>query len=168
MRITIDIQCANIELASPVHFIKGATYHVQFPQQMNSKRIMEAYFITGISEDTFGGALLYHLQVKGDTSISTQLLVIWGQKHDKIYSYVWLIEHENTFAWDKDKLERLYNVYYSRYDIDFNTERWLLNDNTILETVNEISHGGFKMKVIIREHKSTFYARRLPWFDSNR
>jgi hypothetical protein len=99
MNMIIKNQCTDIELASPVHFIKNATRHIPFPQQVNSKSEMKVNFKTGIYRNTFGGVLLYHLQRKKsdvfddrpnidkDTSISTQLLVIWEFRIDRFYSH---------------------------------------------------------------------------------
>jgi hypothetical protein len=180
--IAINNQCSNIELIYPVHFIKDATCHIEFPQKVNFKSVMRVNFKTGMSIDTFGGVLLYHLQRKKnnesdnqsntdkDASICTQLLMIWGCKPDLLYSSALLIEHESTFNWDKDKLERLYDVYDSQYNIwsTINLGEWLLDDNTILKTVRESSHGDFEMEVVISEEKDTFSPRKPLWIDPDR
>jgi hypothetical protein len=178
--VIIDNRCTNIELVSPVYFTKDTTCHIQFPQQVNTNHIIQANFITGVDRDIFGGILLYRLQRKRDdesdgrydkdksTPMSTQLLVIWRYGIDKFYPGVWLIEHESTFAWDKDKLKRLYNVYGSQYYDYSNMEIWLLYDNIKLKTVYETSHGGLEMKVIISEDESSLYSRNPLWINSNR
>src|SRR5690606_8211242 len=91
-------------------------------------------FKTGINRDTFGGVLLYNMQRKECASVNTQLVVIWGWKSYRLYAHMYLIEHESIPTWDKDKLEKLHNVYNSWYDIDPGTVEWLLNDNTKLNT----------------------------------
>jgi hypothetical protein len=159
MDITIDNQCSSIALTSLVYFIKDETCHIQFPQQVNSKSIMKTNFITGVSQDTLGGALLYH--IKYDASTCIQLLVIWGCFSDGIYSNACIIEHESTFVWDKDKLKKFHDDYNSRYDKNVNEydvycdiERWLLNDNTILKMKCKTFYSGLEMKIIISEDKS--------------
>jgi hypothetical protein len=126
--VTINNQCTSIELIFSACFIKDAACHMQFPRKVNANRIMKANFITGADRDTFGGALLYHLQQKDNTPISIQLLVIWRYNTNRLYSNAWLIEHENTLVWNENELEKLYSVYSSLYNIDFNTEEWLLDD----------------------------------------
>jgi hypothetical protein len=138
MNVIINNQCPNIELTSPVYFTKDTTCHIQFPQQMNSDSSVKVGFRTSINENMFGGVLLYHLQRKEDKSISVQLLVIWRCESDELYSYTWLIEHESTLVWNKDKLKILYDRYNIRYDTH---EKWLLDDGTELETKCELTHG---------------------------
>jgi hypothetical protein len=67
--MTIDNQCSNIKLISPVYFTKNAMYHIRFPQQVDHDCIMKANFITDINQNTFGGALLYRLQHEEDVEI---------------------------------------------------------------------------------------------------
>jgi hypothetical protein len=168
MDVTIVNQCTNIEMTFSAYFIKYVACHIQFPHQVNVNCIMEANFITGIGRDTFGGALLYHLQGKEDTSISTQLLVIWGYSHDELYSHTLLIEHESTFVWNEDRLKSLYNIYSSQYGAYSDIEGWLLDNNTSLKVVFESSHGGFKIQVVISEDKYSSSLRKPLWIDPNR
>jgi hypothetical protein len=167
--MTIDNQCTNIELTSPVYFIKDTDYHIQFPQQVNHRSIMKANFVTGIDQDTFGGVLLYHLKRKNDASISVQLLVIWKYKSNGIHSRALLVEHESTLAWDKVKLKRLYDGYGNQYEAYsvMNKGRWLLSDNIRLGTSCNLSYGGFKMNISIYEEDLPYFMFP-PWIDSNR
>jgi hypothetical protein len=166
MNVTIKNQCTDIKLVSPVYFTKDATHHIQVPQQVNIHRIMKTNFTTGTDQNTFGGALLYRLQEH--ISTITQLLVIWGYESDRIYSHTWLIEHESTLAWDKDKLKRLYHAYNSQYDGRFNTEEWIMNHSEKLKIISELSHGGFEVEIIISEYNTSLSSRIPPWIDSNR
>jgi hypothetical protein len=168
MNMTIHNQCSNIELVSPVYFIKDLARNIQFPQQVNSKSMMKTNFITSADQNTFGGALLYHLRRKEDASISAQLLVIWGRRSDKFYLHMCLIEHESAPTWSKNKLEKLYNIYNSQCNIGFNTGKWWFNDNTKLKTNWKSSLGGFEMEIIISEEKDTRYSIKPLWIDSNR
>jgi hypothetical protein len=114
--------------------------------------------------------LLYHLQGKEGVLTSTQLLVIWGYRFDWIYSHALLIEHESTFVWNEDKLERLYNAYNSQYEV-YTTifrEEWLLDDNTILKTACESSYRGFETEVIISEDEYLSRPIKPLWIDPNR
>jgi hypothetical protein len=162
INITIDNQCSNIKLTSPVYFVQDATCRIQFPQHVNSKSIMKARFITGISRSTFGGALLYRLQEKKYTSTRTQLLVIWGYNSDKIYSHARLIEHESTLDWNKDKLKSLYNLYNIQYNVPSHLGRWWLSEDRTLKTKCETSHGGFEIKVIFPKEEEYYRTLQLP------
>jgi hypothetical protein len=165
--MTINNKCDNIELTSPVYFIKDVTCYVRFSQQVEPKCMMKANFIVSIDRDAFGGALLYNLRWKMDTSMSTQLLIIWGYNPVGIYSYTFLIEHESTLNWDKDKLKRLYDAHNNLYDIGFNARGWLLDDNTRLKTVSKASHGSFRIEVIISEENQLPPQKPL-WINPNR
>jgi hypothetical protein len=150
--LTINNRCTDIELTSPIHFIKDATCYIQFPQQLKSNRsIMEAKFAIGIDRNAFGGALLYHLKRKEDASISTQLLIIWGYDHFEMYLHIWLVEHESTLVWNEDKLKRLHNAYRSQYSIRPTMKTWLLHDNIRLMTYVGSPDGCCSMSVIISE-----------------
>jgi hypothetical protein len=157
MNVTINNRCTNIVLTSPVYFIKDTVCHVYFPQEVNSGSIMKVNFKTSVDRCMFGGALLYHLQRKEDTLISTQLLVIWEYESDWIYSHALLIEHESTFSWSKDDLKRLYDVYNSRYNATSIIGRWMLDDNTMLKT-----------KLTIFEQKDLLSPRKPLWISPNK
>jgi hypothetical protein len=168
MNVTIDNQCPNTELTSPAYFIKDTTRHMHFPQSVNSESKMEANFKTGMDGDTFGGTLLYHLQWKEDASISTKLLVIWGWNSYGLYSHAWLIEHESALTWNEDKLKRLYDVYNSQCNIDFDEREWFLDGNKKLRTKCETSRGGLEMNIAISEETNLLSYRKPVWVDSNR
>jgi hypothetical protein len=145
-----------------------------FPQQVDSKSIMQASFMTGVDRNIFGGVLLYHLQKKDndksdkDTSISTQLLVIWGYRCSELYSHALLIEHESVLVWKKDKLKRLYDEYNSKYDTGFIIVNWLLNDNTKLEIGVIPMRNGFEMELFISEECLSPGPIKPLLIDSNR
>jgi hypothetical protein len=169
MNVTINNQCSNMKLTSPVYFTKNTMSHIQFPQQVDSNSMMKVRFRTGMDQDTFGGVLLYRLQWKDDESTSTQLLVIWGYDSYEFYSHVRLIEHESTLVWDKDKLKMLYDGYDGRYNIDLDTKGWSLDDNLKLKTKCENSHGGLEMNIIISEEKDISSSHgKSSWLDSKR
>jgi hypothetical protein len=141
---------------------------------------MKGNFKTDMYQSTFGGILLYHLQRKNDESnnltdkdisISTQLLVIWEFRIDRLYLYAWLIEHESTLIWNEDKLKKLYDEYGGQNDtnIIFNTGKWLLDDNIKLRIVCEASYKrSSEINIIISEEKDTLYPIKPLWVDSNR
>jgi hypothetical protein len=140
---------------------------------------VQANIITGVNRDTFGGALLYRLQRKENAesddlsdksaSISTQLLVIWGCESNKFYSRLLLIEHESAFVWNRDKLKRFYDVYNSRYNISSRlSDKWLLNDKTLLRTDCGSSRGGFKIIIFIYESEYLLSPRKPLQIDLNR
>jgi hypothetical protein len=168
--MTINNYCSNIELTYPIYFIEDETCHVQFPQKVNSRSIMKINFIINIYRGMFGGVLLYRLQRKENTSISTQLLVIWGYKSNKPYLHTLLIEHDSALTWNKDKLERLYHIYDNQYARFFvtNMNIWSLDDNTKLQTFHLSSHGGFEMNIIISEERNQFLPQKPLWADPDR
>jgi hypothetical protein len=181
--MTIDNRCSNVELISPIYFAKDAVCRIQFPQHVNSKSTMKNNIITGMNRDTFGGFLLYHLRGKEnngtdnrfitdkDTSMSTHLLVIWGCKLDWSYSHAYLIKHENTFTWNEDRLERLYDVYNSQYNAysAIAPEAWLLDDNnTMLEVMCRETNSNFEIVIIISEEEYETYPIRPLWVNPNR
>jgi hypothetical protein len=168
MNMAIINQCPNVELTSPIYFTNDAMHYIKFPQQVNSKSIMKASFITGIDRSTFGGILLYRLQRREDASTCIRLLVIWGCNSYRIYLHVLLIEHESAIVWDKDKLKMLYNEYDSQDDIDLNTREWLLNDNTKLKTDCEASYVGLEVETTISEEKNLQNFIVPLWIDFNR
>jgi hypothetical protein len=132
---------------------------------------MRADSKTSLDRDMFGGVLLYRVQRKTDTSISTQLLLTWKLRIDRLYSHVLLIEHEGTLAWDKDKLERLYDIHDSLYDTDVisNTGKWLLDNDAKLQTKCETSdEGRFEINITISEEKDLIRPRKPLWVDPNR
>jgi hypothetical protein len=167
--MTIENKCRYIKLTSPVHYIKDTNCYMQFPQQVDSRNIMKANFMTGIDQYAFGGALLYRLRWKeSDASMSVHLLVIWKYNSDWIDSHALLVELENTLDWDKDKLKGLHDVYDIRRDIGSRLgERWLSND-TKLRTECGISCRGFKMEIIISEASDLLLLIRPPRVDPNR
>jgi hypothetical protein len=112
--------------------------------------------------------VLYHLKRKEDTLTSFQLLVIWGCKSYGFYSRAFIIEHESIFSWNEDKLKRLYDVYNSQYDKGSHVERWLLDDNTRLETECKLTCRNFEMNVIIFEDRFRSIPPKPLWVDLNR
>jgi hypothetical protein len=176
LQLAIDIniynQCTNIELTSPVHFLKDATYHIQFPQKVRPDFIMKGRLIISEDRDTFGGALLYRLQRKESTSICAQFLVIWGCRSDWLYSHALIIEHESKLVWNEDKLRRLYDVYNSRCNRYFDTGKWLLDDSTMLN-ICQPSCEDLEIEVSIsekeeKEENYLFYPLKPLWVDPNR
>jgi hypothetical protein len=181
MVVTINNQCSDIELMPPAHLTKNNTCYIQSPQQVNSKNRVEIDFKTIMYRSTFGGVLLYHLQRKKndesnnradeDTAISTQLLVIWEFRIGKLYSHAWLIEHENTFVWSEDMLKKLYDVYNSQVDTEFifDSGRWLLDNNTMLQIICKASYKrSFEMNITISEEKDLLHPTKPLWVDPNR
>jgi hypothetical protein len=164
--MTINNQCSNIELSSPICFTKDARCHEHFPQRVNSESIMKVNFITGVDQDTFGGASLYH-------STNTQLLVIWGGRYGEfhwyaLYLHACLIEHEKTLIWDKDKLKKLYDEYNIQWFASNNSGTWLLNNNTKLRTYCNSLYANFRMEVIISEIKNIHRPMKPLWVGPNR
>jgi hypothetical protein len=167
--MNISNLCTNIKLTSPIYFVKDTMCHVHLPQQVDSKNVMKANFITGIGRDTFGGVLLYNLQRKVDESTSNQLLVIWGCKSECLYSHAYIIEHDTAITWNEDRLRKLHDVYDSQHFVySYNIEHWWLDSNTKLKTVCRTLNGSFEIDRIISEEKDILYPIKPLWVDSNR
>jgi hypothetical protein len=135
--------------------------------------MMKVNFITGVDRNIFGGALLYRLQQKENVSTSTQLLVIWRYRFDNtrlyfLYSHAWLIEHENTLVWDRDKLKMLYDEYDDHWYTKFDLGLWLLNDNAELKTDCKELYGGYGMEITIFKSEDMLFPMKPLWVDPNR
>jgi hypothetical protein len=148
--VIIKNEFTNIELTSPVYFVKDTTCHIQLPQQVSPKSTVKTNFITGMDQDTLGGALLYHLK-KEDASISAQLLVIWGCDYG-YYSDSWIIDHGSAFVWNEDKLKKLYEAY-EILGLYISPEHYLLNDDTRLEVTCHQSYEFSQIEVTISEEE---------------
>jgi hypothetical protein len=96
--------------------------------------------------------------------------VIWGYKHNRLYSHALVIEHESTLIWSEDKLGKLYDMYNRHHDIRFifDVNDWLLDDNTGLTTKCEIIHKGFELNIIIFEVMYLLRPKKPLRIDSNR
>jgi hypothetical protein len=142
---------------------------VQFSQKVNPKNIMKANFKNRIGQNTFGGALLYRLQEKEDTSTINQLLVIWGYDPEGgLYLNAYLIEHDIIVIWNEDELKRLHDVYSSQYKayIALIWEvYWLLDDNMKLKIERKMSRGGLEMNITISDHESSLSSIKPLWVD---
>jgi hypothetical protein len=171
--MTIDNQCSDIELTSPVYFTKDITCHIPFPQQVNPKSITKVKFATNVDRNAFGGVLLYRLQRKENPPTNTHLLVIWGYRPPisysyALYSHAWLIEHESALVWDKDKLKMLYDKYDDHWYTKSDLGLWFLNNNTDLRTDYKASCGGYRMEMTISENKNMLYPMKPLWVDPSR
>jgi hypothetical protein len=115
----------------------------------------------------------WRLPQKTDTSTHTQLLFIWGYRCNifyplLVYSQVWLIEHEDTLVWDKDKLRMLYDKYYELWYTDDDSGPYLLNDNTKMNVEEGFFYGGYEMHAFVSEEKRYLSYRKPLWVDPNR
>jgi hypothetical protein len=99
-----------------------------------------------------------------------QLLVTWYGKHAReLYVRALLIEHDQKFNWDKDKLRRLYQKYWHVLETQFDTikNKWLLCDTTVLATAVKVMNGGRRWNILIS--KGTKYnVKRLLWVNTAR
>jgi hypothetical protein len=168
---------------SPVYFGDNVIWHIPPGQKVYANDVARASFRKDVAKSEFTSVLIYKLQRKGhkykqqfdedstfikDTLTGFQLVVIWRYNSDRIYSHAWMIEHDNTFIWNEDRLERLHDVYNNQYNASPNMGGWLLDDDTMLKIECETVYRGFEMKVIISEDEYPSSPRKPLWVDPNR
>jgi hypothetical protein len=97
---------------------------------------MEFSFEIAFMQKCFRGALLYKLQRNDaaktnnqssgsiafidDTTVNTYLLVVWGIGNIQHNFYACLVECDDDFTWNEDKLWALYWEYYHKFNIYYN------------------------------------------------
>jgi hypothetical protein len=185
--ITIYNQYPGLELVSPVYCSNGTTCHVSPSQQVDTSAIMEASFGIDSGQEGFDGILLYKLQRKytirpdnqpnsGTTSIediatNIHLLVTWNIKDYECRFHVCLIEYDDDFTWDEDKLWRLRWKYGKQLRNNYNSSllTWLMNDNTFIKTKLKITYEtDYKLDIIVSEGTGKYIVKRPMKIDPKR
>jgi hypothetical protein len=105
--------CPNTKLVSPVYFGDGAICLKLFGQQVDIGTKMKASFEINISQDDFGGALLFKLQRYSDSqhnidtsttednedeAMHVHMLVVWKLKDAKPFVRATLVGHTKEFV----------------------------------------------------------------------
>jgi hypothetical protein len=106
-----------------------------------------------------------------DESKSTQLLVTWRGEYTKgLDVHALLVEHDKEFNWDEDKLKKLYQKYWYLLETwaSFIGKNWLLNDATVLTTVDIVRNGGYRWIIFVCDEKVDYYVMRPLWIDAER
>jgi hypothetical protein len=182
--ILVHNQCLYFELVSPVYFGDNVIWHIPPDQKVCANDVTKASFGKDAAKSEFTSVLIYKLQRKKhlesndqsnedsmftkDTLTGFQLVVIWRYNSDRIYSHAWLIEHDNTFIWNEDKLERLYDVYNNQYNASSSMGGWLLDDDTVLKVGCETAYRSFGTKVVISEGKHVSSLIKPLWVDPDK
>jgi hypothetical protein len=170
VRITIYNLYPDLELASPVYFSNGAACHVSPNQQIDTNNTMKASFGVGFKQKRFKGTLLYKLQRKRATEPGNHLdidiasikdieesiyfLVCWSVSSYGHDFCVRLIECDNDFAWDEDKLVALNDRYWRELRKDYKSSimTWLMNDGTLMQTRLNVTYGlDYDLNIVISE-----------------
>jgi hypothetical protein len=141
--------CTNTKLTSPIYFGDGVVCPKLSGQQIDIGTKMNASFEINAIQDNFEGALLFKLQRYSDNqcnmdtsttetnkneSMDIHMLAAWKVKDSKPFAYVTLVEHTREFAWNEDKLKKLYyeNLgWFKEYDDTISDTR-LIDNNMVL------------------------------------
>jgi hypothetical protein len=170
LNITIRNQYPGLELTSPVYSSNGTTCYVSPSRQTDDGNTIEASFGIDSKQKDFKCALLYKLQRKHatktdsqpntsmasieDTATGMYFLIAWDVEDNNHKSCVCLIDCDDDFAWDEDKLWALYRRYndqfYTSYKSDIIT--WLMYDGSAVKTRLDATYGSdYKLDIVISE-----------------
>jgi hypothetical protein len=170
LNITIHNLHPDLVLMSPVYFSNGATCHVFPSQQTNTGTTMEASFGIIFKQEDFKGALLHKLQRNYSTRTNNQsnscttfikhtttnvyLLIVWDVGDYFHNFYIRLIECDDDFILDEDKLLSLYWKYDYRLHVKYESDliTWLIHRDSVIKTRFSITYGSdYKLNIIIFE-----------------
>jgi hypothetical protein len=187
--ITVHNQCSNTMLAAPVYFCNGVMSSKLFDQQIGIGTEAKTSFEIDTMKNKFESALLFRLRrhVESvdrhnmDTSVTENnkdevlhihLLVICEVKDAKSFVYVALIEDNKAFAWDEEKLKKLYDKncgWLKKYN-DIISDIWLMGDNMTLKIAFNVKDlkENFKLSISISEEERSNYAIRPLCVDLKR
>jgi hypothetical protein len=185
--VTIQNQCSNINLVSPVYFGNGVVCPKIFGQQIDISTKMNAIFEINATQDDFEGALLFKLQRYTDrqhnmnvlTTVTDKcetvyiyMLAAWKVKDSKPFVRVALVKHTKEFTWNEDKLKKLYyknRQWLKEYD-DTTSDTWSMDDNMIMKMSFKARNlkGNFELSISISEEERDDYAMRPLYIDPER
>jgi hypothetical protein len=170
VNITIRNLYPRLELTYPVYCSNSTACHVSPGQKTGTSTTMEASFGINSKRNDLKCALLYALQRKyttrtdnrpndstvfiEDTATSMYLLVACYIKDHERRFHVCLIECDDNFTWDEDKLWKLYRKYNDQVHNDYKSGivTWLMHDGTVVKMWIDITHGSsYKLDIIISE-----------------
>jgi hypothetical protein len=169
----------DIDLISPVYFIRDGRWHIVPDQEIDNDAVMRNILEFNSGQDIPEGALVYRVQRKHiksgrliqDEFKHIQLLVARRTSHTEgLDVRAVLIENNKKFDWNEDKLRQLYQKCWHPLDIlDKPIQRsWLLDDATVLITVVRIMNGGYRWDIFIPEERSSGYIMRPLWINTKR
>jgi hypothetical protein len=176
--ITIHNQCSNNKLVSPIYFGNGAVCPRLSKQRVNIGAKMEAHFEINTKHE-FEVALLFKLQTcskrrrnMNKLTVKTNdgeadcvyMLVACKVKDSKLFLHVTLVEHTEEFAWNKDRLKKLYDENHSwlkEYD-STKSYTWFMNNNIALKTTFKVRNlkRALELDMYVSEKKRDCHAVR--------
>jgi hypothetical protein len=141
--LNIHNQCQDVNMISPVYFMRGGKWYGEPDQEIGVNAVMRDYLEFYSGRNILEGALVYDIQRKmyesdefvQDESKSIQFLVAWRIEHTK-ESHVCALLVEHGRKLDEDKLMRLYQKCWHslKARADLIERNWLLGDATVLTT----------------------------------
>jgi hypothetical protein len=182
LNITIFNLYPGSELISPLYFSTGTCY-VSPSQQAGTGSIIDASFRMDYEKE-FNGLLLYKLQRKhttrtGNISIASindkarnvYLLVSWDIR-DQIHDFhVRLLECDDNFTWDEDKLWSFYKGYDNQFYVDYksNAIKWLTNDDAVVVTKHKVKYeSNYELNILISDGTKNYKVNKPIQIDSRR
>jgi hypothetical protein len=170
LNITIRNLCPDLELLLPVYFNNGSPCHISPSQQTDIGTIIEAGFRIDSEQKIFRGVLLYKLRRKHTTKTGKQLnsgmasinntaknmylLVAWDFEHYYRNSCACLLECDDDFIWDEDKLWALHRKYKRRFYENYKSSviTWSIGDSAVMKTRFNVTYGSdYKFDIVISE-----------------
>jgi hypothetical protein len=153
--LNIHNWCQDINLTSPVYFIRGGKWHITPDQRIRVDAIMQNCLEFDSGQDVLEGALAYRLQRKHAKSAQYELNHIWfvvafHSEHTKrLHVHALLVKHNERL--DEYKLRKLYRKRWTLLKAQANITRghWLLDDTTMLETTIKVMNEGYRWDIFI-------------------
>jgi hypothetical protein len=187
MTMTIHNQYPDIELVSPVYFCNRGKRYKYRVKRVHDNTVTKIGFRFDLDQDEYGGILMYTIRRKSNTrsdhqssidpiyakvieeaSKMTRLLIIWKNKHLGPKVNITLVECDNKFSLNEDKLVRLYeNV--NDIPSDYNPSSWLVCNNTALRATHEVVRKmGLETKITISQELRNWGLTKPMWIDPER
>jgi hypothetical protein len=169
--------CQDINLTSPIYFIRGGRWHVVTVQEVDVDALMRNCIEFDSGQDTMEGALVYKIQrrqhaesneIIQDESKSIQLLITWYVEHTKeLHVRVMLVEYDKEL--DEDELRQLHQKCWKSLNawVDPVRSNWLLDNGVVLTTIVEAMNGDYRWDIFIVEGIKNNVKRPL-WIDVER
>jgi hypothetical protein len=177
MKVNIHNQCSGFKLLYPRYFSSGADWYECSGRRIDVGSMMSSDFEPLLT--TFGGVLTYMLQ-KEDVSSSDQpelsyirLFVVWkSEGYRNFRAFVRLIEYDEKFCWNIDRLKECYQRYTSQLSTYAGPVRdtWLVHGVTVLITGLELdfTQRDGVLNITISEGSENEHARRPERIDPER
>jgi hypothetical protein len=148
--MTIHNRYSDIELVSPVLFCNCENRYEYHVEKTDTGSMLKINIKFDTDQDV-EGILMCKIQMKsntrtnhrysnGETSRVMRLLVAWKIKHSRAHEKTILVEYDDTFEVNENRLEQLYNKVRNIPTMWYRNE-WLIYDDTILKvTSNSLTY----------------------------